>query len=213
MVSVGTATYKKSIGENTIDFIFATPLLLKSLVCCKIIEDLDHNLDHQPILSKWPLQMIDKPADFKRLLAKIDSVLLIKTLQEKLASLLPLSLKTAKELDKKVVFLVKAIDIAMDAFISIAKLCARSILRFDEDCKDAQMRTRRLKKIWKKEDTEDGWEAFRLARAEKGRMIAKIKKKAYRESRAEACNFPEELWKAIRQAKNRAPKQSCLPNI
>ena len=44
-------------------------------------------------------------------------------------------------------------------------------------------------------------------------VIAKVKKKAYRESRAEACNSLEELWKAIRQAKIRAPRQPCLPNI
>lgn len=40
-----------------------------------------------------------------------------------------------------------------------------------------------------------------------------MKKKAYRESRAEACNSPEELWKAVRQAKNQAPRQSCLFSI
>ena len=44
-------------------------------------------------------------------------------------------------------------------------------------------------------------------------MIAKVKKKAYCESGAEACNSPEELWKAVRQAKNRAARQICLPNI
>ena len=60
-----------------------------------------------------------------------------------------------KELDKKVISLVEAINIAIDASIPKSKLCTRSISEFDEDCKDAQMRARRLKKIWKKEDTED----------------------------------------------------------
>ena len=147
MVPVGTATYKESTGKSTIDLIFATPLLSESLVCCKIAEDFDHDSDHQPILSEWTLQMIDKPADSRRLLAKMDCVLLIKTLQENLASISPLSSKTAKELDEKVISLVEAIDTAMDASIPRSKLCARSIPGFDEDCKDAQMRARRLKKI------------------------------------------------------------------
>ena len=99
--------------------------------------------------------MIDKPADFRHLLAKMDCVLLIKTLQENLTSISLLSSKTAKKLDEKVIFLVEAIDIAIDAPIPRSKLCTRSILRFDEDCKDAQMKAKRLKKIWKKEGTED----------------------------------------------------------
>ena len=91
--------------------------------------------------------MINKPLHFRRLLAKIDGILLIKTLQENLASISLLSSKTAKELDKKVISLVKAIDIAMDTSISKSKLYVRSISRFDEDCKDAQMRAKKLKNI------------------------------------------------------------------
>ena len=101
--------------------------------------------------------------------------------------------KSAKKLDEKVISLVKAIDIVIDASIPKSKLCARSISEFDEDCKDAQMRARRLKKIWKKEGTKDSWEAFRLIWAEKGQVIAKVKKIEYHESRAEANNSPEEL--------------------
>ena len=52
MVPVGTATYKESTGESTIDLIFAMPLLSESLISCDIAGDFDHDSDHQPILSK-----------------------------------------------------------------------------------------------------------------------------------------------------------------
>lgn len=45
--------------------------------------------------------------------------------------------KTPKKLDEKVISLVKAIDIIIDAFIPKAKLYPKSILRFDENFKDA----------------------------------------------------------------------------
>lgn len=93
------------------------------------------------------MQMIDKPADSRRLLAKMDGVLLIKILQENLTSILLSLLKTVKELDEKIISLVEAIDITIDASISRSKLCARSILGFDKDCKDAQMRAKKLKKL------------------------------------------------------------------
>ena len=75
------------------------------------------------------------------------------------------------------------------------------------------MQAKRLQKIWKKKGIEDSWETFGLAWAEKGRVIAKVKKKVYCEFKVEACNSPEELWKAVRQAKNRAPRQLYLPSI
>lgn len=91
--------------------------------------------------------MIDKLIDSRRLLVRIDSALLIKMLQENLASISLLLSKIVKKLDEKVIFLLKAIDIAIDAFIPKTKLQARSILEFDQDCKDAQMKTKKLKKI------------------------------------------------------------------
>ena len=71
------------------------------------------------------------------MLAKIDAVLLIKTLQQNLASISCLLSKTPEELDEKVISLVKAIDIAIDAFIPKAKFCPKTIFGFDENYKDA----------------------------------------------------------------------------
>lgn len=56
----------------------------------------------------------------------------------------------AKELDKKVIFLVEVIDIVMDASIPKVKFYTRSILEFDKNYKNIQMRAKRLKKILKK---------------------------------------------------------------
>ncbi len=81
MIPVGAGTYKESSGKSTIDLLFATPLLSESLIYCKIAEEFDHDSDHQPIQSEWTLQIIDKPIDSRRLLAKMDLALLIKTLQ------------------------------------------------------------------------------------------------------------------------------------
>lgn len=45
MVPVKMATYKGSTGKSIINLIFAIPLLLESLVQCKILEDCDYNSD------------------------------------------------------------------------------------------------------------------------------------------------------------------------
>ena len=159
------------------------------------------------------MRTVDNPLSSRLLLSKMDIPTLKKTLTEELAKDPPCTSTTPNELDIKVHSLINAIDIAMTLAIPKARLSPKSVPGFDEECKEMQMKARRLKKIWKKEGTEESWEDFRIARAEKGRVIAKAKRKAYRKSREEACASPESMWKAVKHAQNRASRQPCLPNI
>lgn len=52
MVFVDIAIYKKSTKKNTIDLVFATLLLIKSLITCGIVENFNYDLDYQFILLK-----------------------------------------------------------------------------------------------------------------------------------------------------------------
>lgn len=169
MVPVGTATYKESTGEGTIDLIFATPLLSESLISCDIAGDFDHDSDHQPILSKWTMRTINNPPSLRLPLSKIDIPLIKRMLKEELAKNPPSPCTTPEQLDTQVNSLISAINTAMDFAIPKANVSPKSVLGFDEKCKEVQMKARRLKKIWKREETEESWKNFRLARAEKGR--------------------------------------------
>ena len=202
MVPVGTTTYKESTGESTIDLIFATPLLSESLIFCGIEDKFDHHSDHQPILSQWMLQTVDSPLSSRLLLSKMDVPKLKKALLEELVKDPPRHSQTANELDAQVYSLIGAIETAIAQAIPKARLSPKSVPGFDEECKETQMKARRLKKIWKKEGTIESWEEFRLARAEKGRVIAKAKRKVCWKSREEACVSPDSMWKAVRQIKN-----------
>lgn len=64
----------------------------------------------------------------------------------------------------------------MNVFIPKARLCSKSIPRFDKDYKDAQIEIRRLKKIWNKKAIKEIWETFKVACEEKCEVIAKVKK-------------------------------------
>ena len=101
MVPVRMATNKESTGKSTIDLIFAMSLLSESLISCKKAEEFDHDLDHQLVISKWMLQTIDRRPDSRRLLTKIDKVILMGTLNKGLANMLLTPSKTADKLDKK----------------------------------------------------------------------------------------------------------------
>ncbi len=50
------------------------------------------------------------------------------------------------------------------------------------------MKARRLRKIFNQLGTDEAWEEYRAARSEAGYIITKASRKAYRESREEACD-------------------------
>lgn len=85
------------------------------------------------------------------------------------------------ELDDQVELLVNIIDEAMNMSTLKQQLCAQSISGFDEDCKEAQMQARRLKKIYNQNPSVENWEKYRVARAVKGRLINKKKRNNYYE--------------------------------
>ncbi len=213
MVSVSTAAYRESNGESHIDLIFATPLLSENLISFDIVGDFDHDSDHSPISSKWAIRTIDNPLSLRFFLSKMDIPTLTKTLTENLAKDLLCTSTTLDELEIKICSLIGDIDTAMTLAILKARLSSKSVSGFYEECKKIQMKARRLKKIWKKEKTEESWEEFGLTRAENGHVIAKAKKKAYRKSREEAFDSPESMWKAVKYAQNETSRQHCLPNI
>ncbi len=160
MVPVGTTTYKKSTGESTIDLIFAMQLLSESLISCGVEDEFDHHSDHQPILSQWMLQTVDSLSSSCLLLSKMDVPKLKKALLEELVKDPPCHSQTANELDAQVYSLIGAIETAIAQAIPKARLLPKSVPRFDEECKEIQMKAKRLKKIWKKEGGVESWEEF-----------------------------------------------------
>lgn len=75
------------------------------------------------------------------------------------------------------------------------------------------MKLRMLKKICKREKTENSWEIFRIIWAKKARVIIKAKKVAHRKSREETYASFDNLWKAVRYIQHWALKQLCLSDI
>ena len=193
IVPVGTTTYKESIRKTTIDLIFATLLLSESLISYGMENKFDDNSDHQPILSQCMLQTIDSPLNSRLFFSKIDVIKLKKALLEELIKDSPCHSQTANKLDTQICPLIGAIETAIALAIPKVRLSPKSVLQFDEQCKKTQIKTRKLKKIWKIEETVEILDEFRLAQAERGWVIAKAKKKVYRKSKKEAYDFLDSI--------------------
>lgn len=117
------------------------------------------------------------------------------------------------ELDSQLELLIKIINRAINESTPKQRLCARSLPGFDEECKELQMRARRLKKAYNWNPSADTWEEYRVARAVKGRVIDKKKRNGYREYCQKACDSPRAMWQACKTARRPGPVQSYLRPI
>ncbi len=93
------------------------------------------------------LQTVDSPLRSRLLLSKIDVPNLKKELLEKLIKDPPHHDLTPNKLDAQVYFLIGEIEIAIALVIPKARLSPKSVSKFDEKCKETQIKARRLKKI------------------------------------------------------------------
>lgn len=210
LLKKGTITYKEAGHQSTTDLVFATPFIAESLISCKVSQDNEYGSDHYPIITRFNLQTIQREEQARHQFKRTDIQKLRQAMSEKTLALGNLDLDSTEKIDNQVQALVKAIQEAVEISTPMVKICSRSKPGFTLECKEAQMKARRLRKIFNRLGTEEAWEEYRAARLEAGYIIRKASRKAYRESREEAV---AKMWKAVRWAKNRKPRLTTLPAL
>ena len=147
----GMTTYEEQGYKSTIDLVFATKLLVDSLISCNISDEHDHDSDHLPILSSWNLRTLSSLLKEKRYFKKTDIKKLTAALLSELTDDVRTAPRSTQELDQQVGILITALTKAIEVSTLILRVSPRSVLGFDEECKEAQMRARRLKKTFQKD--------------------------------------------------------------
>ena len=89
----------------------------------------------------------------------------------------------------------------------------RSVPGWTQECKEAQMRARRLRRQYQRTRSERDWDAYREARNCKGRLIKKTLRDAYRVRVREATATQDGLWRIARWARKRGIRQSFTPPL
>ena len=213
LLTPGTITYSQNQANTTIDLVFATPLLRQSLITCRTKSD-TYGSDHYPIETRFTLHTIVQENQEKRHFKKTDPEKLRSQMEEELKHLRVHWPETTEDLEQQVEGLITAIHRSIEVSTPMLRICKRSVPGFDEECKEAQMRARRLRKHFMKTHDEVDWEVYVLARNETKSLIRRKKRKEYRESREEACQDPKNMWKAVKSARRTGPpSQACIPAI
>ena len=79
--------------------------------------------------------------------------------------------------------------------------------RWDDECSNAVKMTRKLRRAWKLERTEEAWEEFRKSRNLKARLIKKTLAHSFHRCVEEVTQSDQGLWKIAQWAKRRANKE------
>lgn len=213
VLTPGTVTYSDKNAESTIDLVFLTPLLRDSLIICQTGE-FKYGSDHYPIITRVNLRTSQQPVEDKRQFRKTDRKRLLERFSEEIQTLPESQLKTKEEIDEQVRLVITAIQRSIEFSTPLVRICKRSVPGFDCECKEAQMRARRLHKVFQRDGTEENWHRYVEARSFKKSVIKKAKRREYRESREKACQNPGTMWKAGRAARHSGPpSQACIPAL
>lgn len=165
--------------------VFASKLLVDSLISYNISDEYDHDSNLLPILSTWNLWTMVRPLEKKKHFKKTDIKKLIDMLKGELTGSVQTAPKSTQELDQQMDALVTVLTKAIDASTPMLQVSPRFIPGFDKECKEVQMKACHLKKKVKKEPSPELWEEYKQAQAFKKRLISKKKREAYREY----CSF------------------------
>ena len=211
LLPLGAVTFDGQGGQTTIDLVFGTPWVQQRRIFCGVREDLDHQSDHLPVVTKIMTEVEDSKPPERQQWQRTNGTILTNELKKALPRLDPLT--SEAEIDNRTSDLVRAITKAVEASTPMAKPSKKSTLGFTQECKDAQMTARRLRRKYQRTRLQSDWEAYRQARNHKGRLIKKTLRDAYRTRVQEETATQGGLWKLARWARNRGPRQPFTPPL
>lgn len=212
----GTVTWEGRDSKSTIDLSLCNLRARERLVECRRVDALNHDSDHWPIHTILRTQLPQAPEGTPVKLWKRTPV---EEFNEKLQGRLP-KLKgrlSNEDVLKAFQDIVKALEDTIKDTVPTTKPATWHTPGFTGECKEAVQETQRLRRVWQRERTEEAWEAYRVARNQKGNLIQRTLRDTHRERVEEAVTKgPQGLWKLAKWARDRGTgvaKQRVTPTI
>lgn len=145
LLTPGTITYSDKGHSSTIDLVLATPLLTESLIVCQT-KSYQFASDHYPIETIFNLNTTAQRTGQLRQFKKTNANILFQAMTQELNSHSSWLARTKEEADQSFEQLLGAINRSIEKAVPIAKICERSMPGFNEECKEAVRRVKRLHK-------------------------------------------------------------------
>lgn len=216
----GLITWSRHESQSTIDLTYVTPLLRNSIIETGIAEDMDNHSDHHPIKTILNLQTRRPEPRATRNWKKTEVEVLIKELQANIdnsSALTPLDGEhnnQTEDIDQQIKDLTEAMQTAIEKSTPFCKPSKYAKPGFTEECKLASRNAKAARKRYQESGRTDYyWEQYKKARNKLGHVVLKAMRNQFRTETEARCDTPESMWKACKWARNRTPKEACLPAL
>ena len=107
----------------------------------------------------------------------------------------------------------KALSQAIEDSVPYARPSKWSVSGFNEKGREAIQRARKLRRVWQRTRDLEDFEAFRLARNQKARILNRSMRDIHRQRVEQAAGDSAGLWKLAKWAKNRSSIETVTPAI
>ncbi|PYS87898.1 MAG: hypothetical protein DMF62_11095, partial [Acidobacteria bacterium] len=126
----------------------------------------------------------------------------------------PPELRNRQDVENTLAHITEVLQQAIAETVPNTNITKWSRPGFTQECKDHIQETKRLRRVWQRERTEEAWEEYKRARNSKGRFIKTQLRQIHRDSVEKATQDPAGLWKLAKWAKNRGnSRQGFTPAI
>ncbi|UQC75196.1 zinc knuckle [Colletotrichum lupini] len=150
------------------------------MIRCEVDHDIHHDSDHLPIVTSLHLATAELQREKKRNCKAIDD----------------------SALDRYVEAIFEAVSTAIEASVPAEIPSLRSRTGWSEACKNVLAKTRRLRRTYSDQYTEESWEAYRAAKNSKSRIVRKALQQAHREAVEIAVESIASPWRIAKWARN-----------
>lgn len=211
ITEIGIKTWERAEQRSVLDLTFMSLSLCERLIRCQTIHNrLDHQSDHFPVKTTLDIETpLFEPPRRRNWQATDDKILLAHVSQH-LQPLAESLRQQDSEIRSKIVIemtcqtLVRVVSAAVDASTPWAKPSTFSNPAFDQECRDAVKRCRKLRRLFSRTQDPLHWQIYSIERNNKARIVKRRLSKGHRRRVQEAIERgPRGMWQLAKWARNR----------
>lgn len=178
---------------------------------CNVRDKVNHDSDHYPMETVIILEALQEPSSPRRQWKEADQSRFQNILTELIST--PQPTYTLEQTMKAMDQVNKALNQGIEESVPLLRMSKWSVPGFSEEGKEAIQLARRLRRIRQRTRGLEDFEAFRLARNQKARILNRAMRDTHRQRVEQAAGDPKGLWKLAKWAKNRPPIETVTPAI
>jgi hypothetical protein len=202
----GTITRDQNGEKTTIDLFFGSPSLTERMVVCELAMDCHADSDHLPIRALVDIDTPPPNETKRRLWKAMDTEKFDKFVAANLGSLHSTlsTLETPRQIDSAVDQLITVVQRGVEESTPWAKPSPQANRAWTKECGKAVQDTRRAFRKYISTHLPEDWEAYKLTRNQKGRIVKRALRRGFRNFIEEAIDQgPQGLWRVAKWARNR----------